>query len=263
MSNYLEKILIQKSQEVAALNQNALYKALDRLPQTSSLFKCSLRQNELAIIAEIKRCSPSRGHLAPIEDITALAQAYLTGGAQALSILTDQTFFGGSLYDFDKVAHFVSAQQIPLLRKDFIIDELQIIETKLHGAHAVLIIMAAVHEGARGLISFAKSLQMDVLVEVHSADELQMALDAGADIIGVNNRNLHTFSTNLSMSFELIQHIPKHVVRVAESGISTPAECSQLYAAGFDAVLIGEALVKSVHPQQFIEQLRGVYVASN
>jgi indole-3-glycerol phosphate synthase len=210
-----------------------------------------------AIIAEIKKASPSKGLIRADFDVAWLAQRYFAGGAAALSVLTDEPFFQGSLRNL-KLAS--AAASLPCLRKDFTVDEYQIVETRAHHGDAILLIAAALSDGE--LLRFAQvahNLSLDVLVEVHAAEELDRVLNtlgkSGADAIGVNNRNLKTFEVRLETSLELGERIPSSVVRVAESGIATQAELARLRAAGFDAFLIGESLMRQADPGATLKAL--------
>jgi indole-3-glycerol phosphate synthase len=203
-------------------------------------------QSGIAVIAEIKKASPSRGLIRADFDPVALARSYFAGGAAALSVLTDEPFFQGSLHDLEVAS---AAVPLPCLRKDFIVDEYQIVEARAHCADAILLIAAALSdEELRLFAETAHGLELDVLVEVHTAEELDRVLqslgETGADAVGVNNRDLKTLDVRLETSIELIERIPTNVVRVAESGISTPEDLARLRAAGFDAFLIGESLMR-------------------
>ncbi|MDH4470431.1 MAG: indole-3-glycerol phosphate synthase TrpC [Verrucomicrobiae bacterium] len=264
--DFLEKIVAQKKREVEVLrhalasNQaHPLNKLLQKGPQKKSVlsFVRALEDPGLSIIAEIKRCSPSKGVLAAIADPVELASCYEQSGAAAISILTDHSFFGGSLEDLSSIARAKEKQRItvPLLRKDFIIDPLQVAESALTGADAILAIIAILGESTSTIIEEAAQWGLDVLVEVHDAAELQVALDAGATIIGVNNRNLKTFEIDLQRAFELVEKIPNTILKVAESGIANPQIAERYYKAGFDAVLVGEALVLSHNPQDFFQKI--------
>ncbi len=203
-----------------------------------------------AIIAEIKKASPSKGLIRADFDVEWLAQRYEAGGAAALSVLTDEPFFQGSLRN---LALASAAADLPCLRKDFTVDAYQVLEARAHHGDAILLIAAALtNAGMQQLSRTARSVALDVLVEVHTADELARVLDClgttGADAIGVNNRNLKTFEVNLETSLKLAEQIPAGVVRVAESGISTPHDLARLRAAGFDAFLIGESLMRQPDP---------------
>lgn len=265
MHNKLAPIFRKKQQEVAELYrmlehdaQHPLHAylqlAISHSPAVS--FTTALQSEKLAIIAEIKRKSPSKGMLASIPDPITLAQRYITGGASALSILTDQDFFAGHIHDLAQVAAAIAKRPIPILRKDFIIDKIQIAEAALAGASAILCIIALVKNDARELINFAKQLNLAVLVEVHDREEIDIALACGAEIIGVNNRNLNTFAVDTHHALQVLPHIPAHIIKIAESGITSSDLAKQYHDAGFDAVLIGEALVKTDQPEQFIRACR-------
>jgi indole-3-glycerol phosphate synthase len=217
------------------------------------------RQSALgpAVIAEIKKASPSKGLIRRDFDVEWLAQRYEAGGAAALSVLTDVPFFQGSLRN---LALASAAAELPCLRKDFVVDEYQILEARAFHGDAILLIAAALtgpelEEFART----AHSLALDVLVEVHTGEELDRVLDAlgetGADAIGVNNRDLKTFDVSLETSLDLVARIPQSVVRVAESGISSPQDLTLLRAAGFDAFLIGESLMRQPDPGEALAAL--------
>jgi indole-3-glycerol phosphate synthase len=186
-----------------------------------------------------------------------LARGYYGGGAAALSVLTDEPFFQGSLRNLELASE---ATPLPCLRKDFMVDEYQVVEARAHRADAILLIAAALtNAGLSHLAQAARSLSLDVLVEVHTGDELDRVLDAlgenGADAIGVNNRNLKTLEVRLETSLELVPRIPSTVVRVAESGISTAKELADLRSAGFDAFLIGESLMRQIDPGAALRNL--------
>ncbi len=211
----------------------------------------------VAVIAEIKKASPSRGLIRAGFDPADLARNYFAGGAAALSVLTDEPFFQGSLRDLELAS---AAVPIPCLRKDFIVDEYQIVEARAHKADAILLIAAALNKSDLKLFAqAARAKDLDVLVEVHAAEELERVLDTlgetGADAIGVNNRDLKTLEVRLETSFELIGRIPHGVVRVAESGISSTDEIARLRAAGFDAFLIGESLMRQPDPGAALKEL--------
>lgn len=206
-----------------------------------------------AIIAELKKASPSKGLIRADFDVPQLAADLAHAGAAALSVLTDEKFFQGSLHNLELASH---ATNLPCLRKDFIIDEFQLLEARACRADAVLLIVAALSDDE--LVSLrrrARELQLDVLVEVHDADELDRALAAGCDIIGVNNRNLHNFEVTLQTSLDLAPRISANVVKVAESGIESPADIARLRDAGFDAFLIGETLMRAARPGEALRSL--------
>ena len=210
-----------------------------------------------AVIAEIKKASPSKGVIRPAFDPAWLARRYRIGGAAALSVLTDEPYFQGSLRNLELAS---SAAPLPCLRKDFMVDEYQIVEARAHRADAILLIAAAL-TGAelKHLANAAHSLSLDVLVEVHCADELDLVLDAlgesGADAIGVNNRDLKTFEVSPEKSLALVDRIPSSVVRVTESGISTSEDIIRLNRAGFHAFLIGESLMRQPDPGVALAEL--------
>jgi indole-3-glycerol phosphate synthase len=205
------------------------------------------------VIAEFKRRSPSRGVIRDDLHPTAVAQAYEIGGAAALSVLTEEQYFAGSLEDLQQAR---AATLLPTLRKDFIVDPYQIREAWVAGADAVLLIVAIVsdHE-LRRLMATARELEMDALVEVHTPEDLDRALAVGAEVIGVNNRDLCTLEVRLETSLELAALIPDGVVTVSESGIRTGEDVSRVRAAGYDAVLVGEHLMSSPDPHRALEKL--------
>jgi indole-3-glycerol phosphate synthase len=199
--------------------------------------------DQVKIIAEVKRASPSRGRLADIPDPAALALSYQAGGASAISVLTEGRRFGGSLHDLEQVR---AAVDLPVLRKDFIGDRYQVFEARAAGADLVLLIVAALDQPTLlSLHELSRELGMTVLVETHSADEISRALDVGAGLIGVNARNLSTFELDQDLFGSLADQIPSGVVRVAESAVKTAADVAHYRAAGADVVLVGEALVTS------------------
>lgn len=206
-----------------------------------------------AIIAELKKASPSKGVLAPVYDPHLLAPAYQSGGAAALSVLTDRNFFHGRLEDLQQAR---AATSIPILRKDFTIDPLNVVEAAAAGADAILLI-AAILSGAelRELRELAGSYRMAALVEVHDFLELERAIGSGATVIGVNNRDLRTFEVRLDTSLRLAERMPANVTRVAESGIHSAGDIRTLTAAGYHAFLIGEHLMTSADPAQSIRDL--------
>jgi indole-3-glycerol phosphate synthase len=214
-----------------------------------------LSRDEMNVIAEVKRSSPSKGNLAPISDPAALAEKYQEAGAAAVSVLTEQRKFGGSLADLDAVR---SRIEIPVLRKDFMVDEYQFLEARAHGADIVLLIVAALSKSQlKDFYDLATELGMASLVEVHTQSELESAMDISPRIVGVNSRNLKTLEVSASVFEELIPTIPSSVIRVAESGISTRADVAQAQKAGATAILVGESLVKSGDPISAMRELLG------
>jgi indole-3-glycerol phosphate synthase len=256
-SGILAEIIQQKRQEVAALTDHAIVlerQAYERR-HGSRPFATALRAARPGIIAEIKKASPSRGLLAREFHPALLAQAYEAGGAACLSVLTDHTYFQGSLHDLE-VAR--AAAGIPVLRKDFTIDRVQIFQAAAHGADAILLIAAVLTaDKLRQFRELATSLQMAALVEVHNDEELAKAVDSGAELIGVNNRDLETFEVSLDTSLRLSFLMPSNAIRVSESGIRTKADIDLLRGAGFTAFLVGESLMKSHDPARALRELLG------
>src|SRR5579862_4848605 len=210
-------------------------------------------QNRPAIIAELKKASPSKGLIRRDFPVAELAGDLTEAGAAALSVLTNEPYFQGSLENLEIASR---ATTIPCLRKDFIVDTVQLLEARAHRADAVLLIVAALSQQELvDLDRAAHKLELDVLCEVHDETELWRALDAGCDLVGVNNRNLHTFKVDIQTSFELCPKIPPSIVKVAESGIETGDDIARLRQAGFDAFLIGETLMRAPRPG---DALRGL-----
>jgi len=206
-----------------------------------------------AVIGELKKASPSRGVLRGNFNVETLACQLARAGASALSVLTDEAFFQGSLENLRKAS---AATDLPCLRKDFIVDEFQLLEARAYHADAVLLIMAALDDASfNHLLKQATALELDVLCEIHEPDELKRALDAGAEIIGVNSRDLRTFQVNLDTVMELSSLIPNHMLRVAESGISSGTEIRELHSFGYQAFLIGESLMRAEDPGKKLQQL--------
>ena len=255
MSTRLDKILDTTQATVAAAKARVPLNELERKaglhrPRgwASALRRRSL--SEPAIIAEIKKASPSKGLIREDFDVAWLATTYQNGGAAALSVLTDEPFFQGSLRNLEIAS---AAVDLPCLRKDFIVDEYQILEARAHCADAILLIAAALTSAElKRFAAVARDHALDVLVEVHTANELDAVLHAlghdGADAIGINNRDLKTFEVRMETSLELADRIPPYVVRVAESGIATSEDLDRLRAAGFHAFLIGESLMRQADP---------------
>jgi indole-3-glycerol phosphate synthase len=213
----------------------------------------AFRRRGLSIIAEVKRRSPSKGHLAEIPEPAALAAEYEAGGASAISVLTEERRFAGSLADLDAVRERVS---IPVLRKDFMVDPYQVWEARAHGADLVLLIVAALTDAQLGSLALlAQSLGMTCLVEVHTADEVARAVDSGAVLLGVNNRDLKTLTVDPGMFARLAQLVPAGIVKVAESGLTSPADAAKAAAAGADVVLVGEALVRDQEPRRAVADM--------
>ncbi|MGE3466204.1 MAG: indole-3-glycerol phosphate synthase TrpC [Pyrinomonadaceae bacterium] len=247
---FLEKITAEAREHVAAARSNGYLPKLTRIAEENAerrrknaFFDALSDKTSVNIIAEIKRASPSKGVIKSNVDPASLARRYAAGGAAAISVLTEPNHFGGSMSDLVKVARSVD---LPILRKDFIVDEYQIIEAAAGGASAILLIVAALPEGRlRSLHRSAVEYGLDVLVEIHNSEELEIAADIGAAIIGVNNRDLHSLEVSLDVSRLLIAERPVNALMIAESGISTRDEIDELRALGFDGFLIGETLMRS------------------
>ncbi len=255
MSTHLDTILARTRETVAEAKARSSIRAQDfrAAHHTPRGWARALREKAktgIAVIAEIKKASPSRGLIRADFNPAELAKSYFEGGAAALSVLTDAPFFQGKLEDLKLASDSVP---LPCLRKDFIVDEHQLAEARAHGADAILLIAAALSSTElEWFAEAAREMELDVLVEVHTAEELDRVIDAlgeaGADAIGVNNRDLKTLEVRLETSFELIERIPQSVIRVAESGIARPEDLARLRAAGFDAFLIGESLMRQPDP---------------
>ena len=255
----LEEILAAKRAELALLQESESRStlrraALDAPPARDFAGALRRADGRLAVVAEIKRRSPSKGDLAPGLDAAVVAKAYETGGAAALSVLTDQPFFGGSVEDLQSAR---AAVEIPALRKDFTIAETQVYESRAIGADAVLLIVAALTDDGllTGLRELAEGIGIVVLVEAHDDAELDRALAAGASVVGVNARDLGTFGEDLGLSERLVDRIPGEVTAVAESAIRAPADAERMAEAGYDAVLVGEALVRSDDPTELVDSM--------
>ncbi len=259
----LDEILAMKRDEVTLLHQpqtraTIRAAALDAPPVRD--FSGALRRADgrVAVIAELKRRSPSKGILAPDLDPAATARNYAVGGAVALSVLTDRPYFDGSVADLQAAR---AATELPVLRKDFTIAEIQLFETRAIGADAALLIVAALDDPTlRDLHDAATALGLAVLVEVHDESEIERALAVGARIVGVNARSLQTFAEDLSIAEALAARIPGEVVRIAESAVRSVSDAARMAAAGFDAVLIGEALVTAPDPAALCTAMGGARV---
>jgi indole-3-glycerol phosphate synthase len=217
-------------------------------------FRAALAAPGIGVIAEIKRRSPSKGDLAPDLVAAVLAKAYADGGADCLSVLTDVEFFGGSV---DDLAESRAACDLPVLRKDFTVSEADVYDARAMGADAVLLIVAALSPAELSAFRLlAHQLDMAALVEVHDEEELQRALDAGAKLVGVNQRDLRTFEVDTARAERLAAAMPPGVVKVAESGIRNADDVTRLAGAGYDAVLVGESLVTSPDPATAVRMLK-------
>ena len=258
--NILDTIVAKKKTEIAerkaAVSVAELEKAGLFARETLSLRNYLLNPEKTGIIAEFKRKSPSKGVINATANVVAVTQAYTTYGASGLSVLTDESFFGGSADDLEQAR----VNEIPILRKDFMIDEYQLTEARAMGADVILLIAACLTpKQVRHLAAAAKKLQLEVLLEIHDEDELKHICDEG-DLVGVNNRNLKTFEVDINTSLRLKQQIPAEKLAVAESGISEVSTIITLKQAGFSGFLIGENFMKQPNPSiafaDFVQQLK-------
>lgn len=259
MTNILDKIIANKRLEVERHKKetsiNELEKRLSTITTPAS-FKEAIKNSRTGIIAEFKRRSPSRDWIfkdAKIEDVIPL---YSQNGASAISVLTDMDFFGGELADLELAG---SLTKTPLLRKDFVVDEYQLYQAKISGASAILLIASALTiDETKQLAKKAKELNLDVLLEIHNEQELHHINDK-VDVVGVNNRNLGTFVTDIQISFDLADKIPNDFIKISESGISEPQTVIDLQQAGYKGFLMGENFMKTSNPgkalEDFINQL--------
>ncbi len=257
---FLSDILARKRDEVAAARRTVPEAELrarirDREAPRPFAEALSLRGGPVRVIAEVKRASPSAGAISARLDAPAQARRYAEAGAAAVSVLTDGPGFGGSLADLSAVR---GAVEVPLLRKDFVVDAYQLLEARLHGADAALLIVAALPgEALRRLLDACESLGLAALVEVHDEREVEAALAAGARLVGVNNRNLKTFAVDLAVSERILPALPTSVKGVAESGVRTAEDARRLRRAGAANLLVGEALVRAEDPGKLLGELTG------
>lgn len=256
--NFLEKLIENKKEEVERLKEEVGSDPYH--PMHGEIRRKNMRrfQNALqkrGVIAEIKRKSPSKGALNLKLDPVTLAKKYEEGGALAISVLTDSEGFGGTIGDLIRVKKEV---RLPVLQKDFIIDPIQIKQAIHVGADAILLIVAVLKERTGEFLKMAEDLGIDALVEVHDDEELQLAIRCGARIIGINNRDLKTFKVNLDRSLKMVKRLPKECLKIAESGIESVDDAKALFEGGFDAILIGETLVKHKDPKAIIGEINAV-----
>lgn len=256
MATYLDRIL-DHHRQIAAADRRSIDSLLAEATQMPPIrgFAAALRAEPgLAVIAEIKRRSPSKGDLFADLDPAGMAAAYERGGASCLSVLTDESFFGGSAHDLFAARQACS---LPVLRKDFTVGDRDVLDARLMGADCVLLIVAALDKSELlALHELATSIGLDVLVEIHDEAELELALEAKATVIGVNQRDLVTFEVDHERAVRMASLIPADVVRVAESGVRGRDDASSLRRAGYDAVLVGESLVTAADPASAIATLR-------
>ena len=242
--SFLSEIVERKRQRVEEAKRRV---PLDAPERKSHRFRDALLRDGVNIIAEFKRRSPSKGVIRADADLKQIVSAYQTGGAVGISVLTEEDYFSGSLDDLRSVKQFV---ELPVLRKDFVVDEYQVYESAAAGADAILLIVAALDDDTllrlRRLAE--EDLGMDALVEVHDNEEMQRAAACGARLIGVNNRNLHTFDVSLETSLSLVSAAPKNAILISESGLNNASDLSRLHAAGYRGFLIGESLMRSENP---------------
>jgi len=256
LTNILQEIAAHKRSEVAQLKTELTLSEIENQLETDDRLDFGaalLRSDRVNIIAEIKKASPSRGVLIEDFDIEKLAASYRDGGAAALSVLADKKYFQGSP---EYVATAKSVSRLPVLYKEFIVDEFQIPYARLKQADAILLIVSLLKaDEILSMIKLAENCGLDVIVEVHDSDEAKIAIDCGAQIIGVNNRNLKDFSVSLNTAETISNIIPDDIIKIAESGISEPADITHLKEFGYNCFLIGEALIKSTDPVNLLKSL--------
>lgn len=258
MGDFLSEIVERTEADLAHRMRETPQETLEaRLgpPRRGRPFSEALVAEGISLVAEMKRASPSKGPIRPGASVSGVVRAYEAAGASACSVLTEGPHFQGSL---DDLVEARAACGLPLLRKDFLVHEYQLLEARIAGADAVLLIVAALGgERLRELMHAASDLDLDVLVEVHDAEEVGEAIEAGAELLGINNRNLRTFEVDLETTFRLLPDIPAGTVVVAESGISTSQDVRHLQDAGVDAILVGESLMRAPDPIEAIRNLLG------
>lgn len=258
MAGFLEKILTTTRHD---LEERKKIIPLDKLkadiaPRQAGAFRRAIAATGVSVIAEIKRASPSLGDIRPGLNVSQIAREYEEGGARAISVLTEERHFKGSLDDLREAR---SVSELPILRKDFILDPYQVWEAARAGADAVLLIVAALTPASLGdLADEAREAGLDTLVEVHTPAELQTALAANAPIIGINNRDLTTFEVNLQTTLDMIKSVPDGVSIVSESGIKNPEDVRRLEQSGVDAILVGETLMRSDNPAGKLKELLAI-----
>jgi len=256
--NTLEKIIAATRERVARSREQTSVRLLEKeaaahTPRGFRKRLAAMSQLGPAVIGELKKASPSKGTIRGTFPVGSLANQLARAGATALSVLTEEEFFQGSLANLMEAS---AATELPCLRKDFMIEEFQVLEARAHHADAILLIMAALDDATfRRLLDYARALELDALCEVHDEEELKRAIDGGADIVGVNSRNLKTFQVSLDTLIDMADSIPNHMLRVAESGIDSGAEIRELHGAGYQAFLIGEALMRAEDPGQKLQQI--------
>ncbi|MGD9570869.1 MAG: indole-3-glycerol phosphate synthase TrpC [Thermoleophilia bacterium] len=258
MATFLETV-VERTQAGLAARKRALPEAelRGRLgpARRGRPFSEALIDEGISLIAEMKRASPSKGPIRPDATVTDIVTAYQSAGARAVSVLTEPEWFKGSL---DDLVEARAACELPLLRKDFVVEEYQLLEARAAGADAVLLIVAALEaERLAELIAAASDLGMDSLVEVHDEEEVETAVEAGAEVIGINNRDLHSLEVDMETTFRLLADVPAGTVVVAESGITHAEDVERLETAGVDAILVGEALMRADDTARAVRELLG------
>jgi len=247
-----KQIEIERQKEAIPLSE--MIDLSDYQFRKKNSFRQALLESPSGIIAEFKRKSPSKGWIHPEADVTQIVRSYEVAGATAISCLTDEPFFGGSIADFRKAREIVN---IPLLRKDFILDEYQLYQSKAIGADVVLLIVACLtKEAIARFTALAHDLDMEVLIEIHEESELS-SIPPDADVVGINNRNLKTFITGIQYSLDLINRIPDNYIKISESGLSSPETVNQLRQAGFRGFLMGENFMKAGEPGEALREFIG------
>lgn len=260
---YLDRILVHTARDLEVRKSRT---SLDQLQERAESMPApvdalpSLQREAVAVIAEIKKASPSKGTF-PVDVIPGeVATAYIEGGVAAISCLTDEPFFKGSLADLETVAQIAARSRVPVLRKDFVIDAYQIAEARAYGASMVLLIVASLEDRQlRDFREYAESLGMTALVEIHDEEESSRAVASGAMLIGINNRNLRTFEVDLAVTERLAPALPGDTVIVGESGIFTAAHVDRLAKSGVDAVLVGESLILQTDRAKAVREISGVH----
>jgi indole-3-glycerol phosphate synthase len=261
----LDQIIAETRRHLSRKRRAADLRALERRaaehkPRGFRSALASVAASGVAVIAELKKASPSKGLIRPSFDPVELARELEQGGAAALSVLTEPRFFQGSLENLRLASE---STNLPCLRKDFIVDDVQILEARANRADAILLIVAALEQNElQRLAAKAREQDLDVLCEAHDEEELARALDAGCDLIGVNSRNLRTFQVDLTTAFRLAKKFPRDILAVAESGIASAADIADLRAVGYEAFLIGESLMRAAFPGSALRRLLGAAVPS-
>ncbi|MFC1844833.1 indole-3-glycerol phosphate synthase TrpC [Thermodesulfobacteriota bacterium] len=251
----LDTIVARKKLEVARLKTEGVGRSELPVDPPRGFMQALIQSSEIAVIAEVKKASPSKGVISPDFNPAAIASSYEKGGAEAVSVLTDETFFQGAL---DYIPLVRQKVKLPVIRKDFIIHELQIEEARNYGADAILLIAAILEqEQIRDYLQMSRELDMDVLVEVHDEKELEKSLTAGSSLIGINNRDLRDFTVDLGTTIRLRQEIPDSIPVVSESGIRNHDDMKMLEDHGITAALIGETLMRSHDREAALKQLKG------